>query len=66
MRLSVDAQVDAVYLKLDDRSIVESEEVHPGIALDFDAEGKFVGVEILHASGTVPADSLKTLTFQAA
>lgn len=50
MRVRVDHQADAVYLNLTDHEIVESEEVADGIVVDYDAEGRIVGLEILDAS----------------
>lgn len=50
MRLRVDHRADAIYLNLTDRAIKESEEVADGIIIDYDAEGRIVGVEILDAS----------------
>jgi uncharacterized protein YuzE len=50
MRVRVDHGADAIYLNLTDRAIKESEEVADGIIVDYDAEGRIVGVEILDAS----------------
>ena len=50
MRATYDADADALYLRLAEAGIVESEEVRPGIVLDFDAQGRVVGIEILDAS----------------
>ena len=50
MRLRVDHGADAVYLNLTDRPINGSEEVADGIVVDYDAEGRIVGIEILDAS----------------
>ena len=50
MRVRVDTVADAVYLNLTDRPIKDSEEVADGIVVDYDAEGRIVGVEILDAS----------------
>ena len=47
MKLEIDRESDALYFQLDDSTIVESEEVQPGVILDFDAEAKAVGIEIL-------------------
>jgi uncharacterized protein YuzE len=66
MRLTVDKEADALYFRLDETPVVESEEVQPGVVLDFDARGTVVGVEILGLSKRVPADALKNLHFQAA
>ena len=50
MRLQIDREADALYLRLDDSKIVESEEVSPGVMLDFNADNQVVGVEMLHLS----------------
>jgi uncharacterized protein YuzE len=42
-----DAEVDAAYLKLKKGPVAESEEVRPGIVVDYDASHQVVGVEIL-------------------
>ena len=34
MKLNVDKKADALYLRVDDSRIVESEEVSPGVVLD--------------------------------
>ena len=49
MKLSVDKQADALYLRLDDSPIVESEEVSPGVVLDYNESNEVVGVEMLIA-----------------
>ncbi len=45
-------------------AIVESEEVQPGVILDFDAQGPVVGVEILGIKGRAPIEELKRLQFE--
>ena len=47
MRIKVDEANDALYFRLNESAIVESEEVQTGVILDFDAQGQVVGVEIL-------------------
>jgi uncharacterized protein YuzE len=54
MKLHVDQEADALYLRLDESAIVESEEVSPGVVLDYNAENQVVGVEILHLSKRAP------------
>lgn len=64
MRLHVDKDADALYLRLDDSKIVESEEMSPGIVLDFDERNQVVGIEMLYLSKRTP--KLKTaLEFEA-
>ena len=50
MRMRVDAAADAVYLDLTTAEIDSSEEVSPGIILDYNVSGNLVGIEILDAS----------------
>jgi uncharacterized protein YuzE len=59
MKLHFDETADALYLRLDDSTIVESEEVQPGIVLDFDERGEVVGIEILRVKERVPLSDLK-------
>jgi uncharacterized protein YuzE len=66
MRLKVDKENDALYFRLDESAIVESEEVQPGIVLDFDARGRVVGIEILHLSSRVASEQLRILQFETA
>ena len=47
-KFEYDRETDAAYLKLSDGKIVTSEEVEPGLVVDFDSEKEIVGVEILH------------------
>jgi uncharacterized protein YuzE len=64
MRLKVDKENDALYFRLDESAVVESEEVAPGVILDFDAEGRVVGVEILALSTRTEPDQLRVLHFE--
>lgn len=50
-----------MYFRLDESSIIVSEEVQPGIVLDFNAEGKVVGIEILHISQRMKSEQLSIL-----
>jgi uncharacterized protein YuzE len=66
MKLHVDKEADALYLRLDDSKIMESEEVSPGVVLDFDAHDQVVGVEILHLSKRAQKLNLQELQYQTA
>jgi uncharacterized protein YuzE len=50
MILKVDKRIDALYLRLDDSKIKDSEELTPGIIIDYNDENEVVGVEILNLS----------------
>jgi len=43
-------ETDSLYIDLAERPSMDSREVVPGIVLDFDAEGRLVGIDIDHAS----------------
>ena len=66
MKLKVDRESDALYFRLDDTDIVESEEVQPGVILDFDARGQVIGIELLQISERVDPERLKVLQFETA
>ena len=55
MRLHVDKEADALYLRLDDSKIIESEEVAPGVILDYNDKNEVVGVEMLYLSKRTPS-----------
>lgn len=50
MIFNYDPEMDALYIRLNEARIIESEEVQPGIILDFDESGNVAGVEVLDAS----------------
>jgi uncharacterized protein YuzE len=66
MRVHFDPRTDALYLRLDESAIVESEEVHPGVILDFNSNDEVVGVEILRVGQRVPGADLTQLQFEVA
>ena len=64
MKLRVDKQADALYLRLDDSPIVESEEVSPGVMLDYNESNQVVGVEMLNLSTRSSSLNLSALQFE--
>ena len=66
MRLRVDRENDALYFRLDETEIVESEEVQPGVILDFDKDGRVVGMEMLALSTRTEPETLRVLQFETA
>ena len=64
MKLNVDKEVDALYLWLEDSAIVESEEVSPGVVLDYNESNEVVGVEMLHLSKRSSNLNLSALQFE--
>ena len=66
MKVHFDPATDAAYWRLDDSPIAESEEVQPGVVLDFNEDGQVVGVELLHVSKRVSPEHLKQIQFEVA
>ena len=64
MRIKVDKKTDALYFRLDEARVVESEEVQPGVILDFDEHNRVVGVEFLGISLRATPSELSTMQFQ--
>ena len=66
MKLRIDKESDALYLRLDDSPIVESEEVSPGVVLDYNESMEVVGVEMLYLSKRSSKLNLSALEFETA
>lgn len=62
MKITLNRGDDALYIRLDAAAeIVESEEVGPGVILDFDDGGRVVGIEVRSLSRHLPADQLGSM-----
>ena len=66
MRLRVSKDDNALYFRLNESAIVESEEVRPGVILDFDKDGQVVGVEFLGIKARMPEEEMSSLQFKTA
>jgi uncharacterized protein YuzE len=64
MRIKIDKESDALYFRLDESRIVESEEIRPGVILDYDENDRVVGVEFLGISERASMEELSSLHFQ--
>ncbi len=64
MRLKVDQKNDALYFRLDESAIIDSEEIKPGVILDYDVNNNVLGIEILNLSKRVSQKMLKNLQFE--
>jgi len=64
MRLKIDTESDALYFRLDEAEIIESQEVKPGVILDYDKDGRLVGIEILSLSTRFSLEKLRVLQFE--
>lgn len=53
MKLKIDRKADALYLTLDEDAAFDSEEVAPGIVIDYSKDRQVVGIEMLYLSKRV-------------
>jgi len=66
MRIRVDRKNDVLYFRLDESRIIESEEIQPGVILDYDKNDKVVGIEFLTISSRASEDELSSIQFNTA
>lgn len=64
MKLKVDRQADALYLTLSEAPSSRSEEISPGIIVDYDDQDCVVGIEMLYLSTRAPETDIRRLLFE--
>lgn len=64
MKLKVDRQADALYLTLTEAPSSRSEEVSPGIIVDYDDQDRVVGIEMLYLSKRAPETDIRRVLFE--
>jgi uncharacterized protein YuzE len=60
MRLHYDPDTDSLYIDFNARPGADAREITDGIVIDFDAEGRPVGIDIQHASRNLDLSTLET------
>jgi uncharacterized protein YuzE len=58
MKLNYYPETDSLYIDLAGRPSADSREISEGVVLDYDAEGKLVGIDIDNASNKVELQKL--------
>jgi uncharacterized protein YuzE len=53
MQLNYHSDTDSLYIDLAERPSAESREISEGVVLDYDADGRLVGIDIDNASNKV-------------
>ena len=56
--VTYDPEANAAYIRFSPEPIRESEEVSAGIVLDYDADGRIVGMEVMDARAHLSPDLL--------
>lgn len=50
MKIEYDPEVDALYIRIQEKYVAKTREIAEGIHVDFDEDGKVIGFEILDAT----------------
>lgn len=50
MKIEYDKEVDALYIRIQEKKVARTKEVEEGINLDLDEKGKVIGLEIIGAT----------------
>ncbi len=50
MRIEYDREVDALYVRLQEKFVARTIEIEDGLNLDLDESGKLIGLEVLDAT----------------
>ena len=66
MKLHSDEKADALYLRLDDAPVTDSQEVSAGIVLDFNDRSQVVGIEVLDVKKRFPNADPKSIRLEMA
>ena len=59
MKFNYYPETDSLYISLNEKHSIDSQEVSSGIVLDFNSEGNLVGIDIDHASKIVDLTRLE-------
>ena len=62
MRVQYDPTADAMYIRLAEGTVADSDEVREGVVLDYDAAGRVLGIEVLNLSQR--ADKPREMAFE--
>jgi uncharacterized protein YuzE len=60
MKFNYYPETDSLYISLSEKTSTDSQEIAPDIVLDFDSEGRLVGIDIDQASQVVDLTCLET------
>ena len=62
MKIEYDKEVDALYIRIQEKKVARTKEIEEGINLDLDAEGKVIGLEIIGATERYSKEDIFNLT----
>lgn len=62
MKIEYDQEVDALYIRVQEKYVARTQEIADGVNIDFDEEGKLIGLEILDATERYPRADIFNLS----
>jgi uncharacterized protein YuzE len=62
MKIEYDKEVDALYIRIQEKDVARTQEVSDGVNLDFDGDGRLIGLEVLDASKRYPSSDIFNLS----
>jgi uncharacterized protein YuzE len=60
MKFNYYPETDSLYIDLSDKTSVDSQEVAPGVVVDFDKQGNIVAIDVDRASKIIDLSRLET------
>jgi uncharacterized protein YuzE len=64
MKIQFDSEADALYLRLLEGEVTDSESIEPDVVYDYDAKNQVVGVEVLRVRADLSNLATKALPFK--
>lgn len=62
MKIEYDKEVDALYIRIQDSFVARTQEVSEGVNLDFDGQGRLIGLEVIDATKHYSLSDIFNLT----
>ena len=58
MKIEYDKEVDALYIRIQEKMVAHTKEIEEGINLDLDADGRVIGIEIIGVHACLAKNSI--------
>jgi uncharacterized protein YuzE len=62
MKIEYDREVDALYIRIQEKKVSKTKEVAEGVNIDLDESGKLIGLEIIGATERYPLQDIFNFT----
>jgi len=62
LKIEYDKEVDALYIYLQEKEVYKTKEIEEGVNIDFDEEGKVIGLEIIGVTQRYKLEDIFNIT----